>query len=390
MIRHLRDRFNHEYWPWWAIYLPVLPLYLWQALRMRRAAFFTNVNPAIDMGGFFGERKTDIYSLLPESSFPKTLCINAGTEALQAIVQVHAANFDFPLVVKPDVGERGDGVCKVNNVAGLMAALVGQRSDMLVQDLARGEHEFGLMFARDPVSGRTSLLSITGKRFLSVTGDGQHTVDALLSRTLRGERQRARLKTYVATLLDRVPALGEQVQVEPIGNHCRGTTFINAGHLRTSALEHAVDMLVGATVGLYYGRLDVRSESEVALQAGQFTVIELNGVSSEPGHIYDPSWSIWRCWAELIGHVRHIGSISRCLQAQGFEPNTLHDLVCRCEAHFGWRLGAARRLTALLAGRPSPHSPVTAPLSHGTTSGAPADAAGPPHVGRASPVVTAG
>ena len=53
MWRRLAEQLNHEYWPWWVFYLPVLPFYLYQALRQRRAAFFTNVNPGIDMGGFF-------------------------------------------------------------------------------------------------------------------------------------------------------------------------------------------------------------------------------------------------------------------------------------------------------------------------------------------------
>ncbi len=356
-MRRLRDRLNHEYWPWWLIYLPVLPMYLWQAVRMRRAAFFTNVCPAIDMGGFFGERKSDIYALLPEESYPKTVKVVAGTPADMVIAQVRSRGFTFPLIVKPDVGERGDGVRKVYDEARMLEAMDGHRSDMLVQELAYGEHEFGLMFAREPLSGRTVLLSITGKHFLSVTGDGDHTVEELLSMSYRGDRQRARLRTYAAPLLERVPGVGERVRVEPIGNHCRGTIFWNAEVLRTPELEGAVERLIGATTGLYYGRLDVRSDSEEILRAGGFTVIELNGVSSEPGHIYDPAWSIWRCWAELVRHVRHIGKISEQLHAQGVEPETLHALVCRCEVHFGWRLGAVRRILVLFTGSPATRPP---------------------------------
>ncbi len=348
-MKRLLDRLNHEYWPWWLIYLPVFPLYLWQAVRMRRAAFFTNVNPAIDMGGFFGERKSAIYARLPEGSFPGTIRVIAGTSPRHALEQVRAAGLDFPLIVKPDVGERGDGVARVKDADEVLPALKNAHADMLVQAIAPGDHEFGLMFARDPVTGRTALLSICSKRFLSVTGDGERTVDQLLAMTFRGDRQRARLMRYAAGKLAAVPRRGEQVQVEPIGNHCRGTTFLDGQHLRTPHLERAVEQLIDATEGFYYGRLDVRSESEDALRAGSFTVIELNGVSSEPGHIYDPSWSIWRCWAELVRHVRHIGTISMRLRERGSEPIKLHALVSRCESHFGWRLGALRRITAMFA-----------------------------------------
>lgn len=355
-MKRLLERFNHEYWPWWLIYLPVFPLYLWQALRMRRAAFFTNVCPGIDLGGFFGERKSGIYARLPEHCYPKTITVPGGTPQQEITARVRASGFSYPCIVKPDVGERGEGVRKVENEVQLLDALVIQRVDMLVQELARGEQEFGLMFARAPMTGRTELLSITGKRFLSVTGDGTHTVDALLALSYRGDRQRARLRTYAPELLGHTPGVGEHIRVEPIGNHCRGTLFCDAGHLRTPELESAVNQLIGATTDIYYGRLDVRSESEEALRLGRFTVVELNGVSSEPGHIYDPSWTIWRCWAELVRHVRHIGSISDKLLAQGVEPATLHTLACRCESHFGWRLGIIRRATSFFSDTPG--SPV--------------------------------
>ena len=96
---------------------------------------------------------------------------------------------------------------------------------------------------------------------------------------------------------------------------------------------------MGATAGLYCGGMDVRCTVEDALRAGSFMLIEVNGVSSEPGHIYDPSWSIWRCWAELVRHVRYIGRISMQLQQQGVEPASLRDVLVRSREHFGWRFG---------------------------------------------------
>lgn len=345
----LRDRFNHEHWPWWLMYLPVFPLYIWQAVRMRRAAFFTNVNPAMDMGGFFGESKSAIYRRLPTNRYPSTLNIPVHAPLEEAVAQVIEAGISFPCIVKPDVGERGQGVRRADTTVQLRAALSDRTGELLVQDLAPGKHEFGLMFARDPGTGRTTLLSITAKRFLTVTGDGQRTVHELLAGTFRGYRQLARLRRSAAELMATVPPKGARVMVEPIGNHCRGTTFIDGEHLRTAELEEAVGRLVSATNGFHYGRFDVRSTSEQALRAGEFTLIELNGVISEPTSIYDPSWSIWRCWTEVVRHMRHLGSISVQLHKQGVEPSTMHAVVVSCEAHFGWRLGGLRRMAALFA-----------------------------------------
>ncbi len=349
MWHRLADRLNHEYWPWQLIYFPVWPFYLYQAVRQRCAVFFTNVNPAIDMGGFFGESKAAIYALLPEQCYPKTVVVPPNTP-VDDVLRVHrAAGIPFPLIVKPDVGERGAGVMRITDEVALVRALANQPHDLLMQALASGSQEFGLMFAKDPASGRTELLSVCGKRFLSVTGDGERTIAELLARSWRGKKQLERLGHLHGDGLQAIPSNGELVTVEPIGNHCRGTTFFDARHLAAPRLLEAVDEIMSGTVGVHYGRFDVRSESEEALSEGRFTVIELNGVSSEPGHIYDPAYSIFRCWAELLRHVRRLGPISLQLQRAGHRPLTLHALVMRCEAYFGWKLGLLRRVAFVFA-----------------------------------------
>ncbi|HRH38036.1 MAG TPA: hypothetical protein PK760_06810, partial [Flavobacteriales bacterium] len=237
----------------------------------------------------------------------------------------------------------------IHNEEDLINALVQQPVPLLMQALARGEQEFGLMFARDVATGRTELLSVTGKRFLSVVGDGQRTVEQLLSLTWRGQKQIERLRSVKGEELLRVPTQGERVVVEPIGNHCRGTIFFDACDLATPALRDAVDALFKDVHGINYGRLDVRAESEQALREGRFMIVELNGVSSEPGHIYDPSYSIFRCWIELVRHVRHVGRISLHEQRRSHQPTTLGELITRCERYFGWRLGPVRRLAAAFA-----------------------------------------
>lgn len=334
--RALRERLSHEYWPWWLVYLPVVPFYLWQALRQRRAAFFTNVNPAIDLGGFFGESKWRIYQRLPEGSYPRTALIAPMTSELEVRATRDRAGIEFPLIVKPDIGERGRAVLLVHDEPSLLAALEQRDEAMLLQAIAPGDHEFGLMFLKDPDSGRTRLLSICGKRFLEVAGDGTSTVAELVRRTTRGRKQLVRLRKEQPELLARVPREGERVRVEPIGNHCRGTRFVDGGYLRSAALERAVDELLSSTTGIHYGRLDARARNEDELRAGRFTVIELNGVSSEPGQIYDPSHGIGWSWRELLRHVRLMGPLSTRLQALGHEPASLVEVMGRCATHFNW------------------------------------------------------
>lgn len=332
-------RWNHEYWPWYIIYLPVFPLLLWHALRVRSLVFFTNVDPAIDMSGFFGERKSEIYALLPYGSYPTTVLVESQVPSQEAVERMAHAHLSFPIIVKPDIGERGTGVVRVENEEALLPVLQGEHSGMLLQALVPWSYEYGLFFARDPLSGATKLLSITAKRFLTVHGDGQRTVEALLAQTHRGRKQIERLRGYKARLLASVPPKNEEVVVEPVGNHCRGTIFLDACHLNTPALQESVSRLMERTEGVYYGRFDVRAESEESLGEGRFTILEMNGVSSEPGHIYDPSYSIFRCWSELLRHVRHIPRISHRMRTKGHAPAPLRTVIERCRLHFGQEQG---------------------------------------------------
>ncbi len=333
-MARLRERFNHEYWPWQLIYLPALPAALWHAVRSGHGAFFTNVNPAMDLGGFFGESKSAILRSLPAAWYPTTLVVEPGTPWSSVQERMSDAGLAPPLIIKPDVGERGDGVSLVDTAEELCRALLATEHVQLLQRWVEWEHEYGLFVVKDPRSGRTRLLSITAKSTLKVRGDGKHSVEELLCGTWRGSKQVARLRRYKQALLASVPASGESVVVEPIGNHCRGTTFLDGNHLMAPALERAVGSIMTAVDGVYYGRLDVKAQDDEALRQGRFLVMELNGVTSEPGHIYDPSYSIFRCWRELLRHLAYLPKLSAALREQGHRPTTLRSLWKRYRLYF--------------------------------------------------------
>ena len=92
-----------------------------------------------------------------------------------------------------------------------------------------------------------------------------------------------------------MPAAGEAVRLARAGNHCQGTEFRDGRHLHTPALEAAVDAIARRIDGFYFGRFDVRYASPEALARGEgFAIVELNGVTSEATHVYDPDGSLAR------------------------------------------------------------------------------------------------
>ena len=129
--------FNWEYWPAWLVHAPTLLMWLWFALRSRSLFFFTNVNPVIETGGVFGESKINILRRIPKWALPKTIYVERQEMSLSEMnLAVKKENIDFPLIAKPDVGERGFMVSKIENEEALTNYFQNINSDFLIQEFA--------------------------------------------------------------------------------------------------------------------------------------------------------------------------------------------------------------------------------------------------------------
>ena len=64
LLGALRRKLEWEFWPPWALYLPLVPWIVWLAIRHRGLTVFTAANPGIEAGGFIGESKTAILGRL--------------------------------------------------------------------------------------------------------------------------------------------------------------------------------------------------------------------------------------------------------------------------------------------------------------------------------------
>lgn len=50
--------------------------------------------------------------------------------------------------------------------------------------------------------------------------------------------------------------------------------------------------------------------------------MELNGASSEPGHIYDPSLTLSEAYKDLLYHWKRLADISKGNMELGFKPTS--------------------------------------------------------------------
>jgi membrane protein DedA with SNARE-associated domain len=327
LIGFLKRKVRWEFWPAWAAYLPLIPYLAYLAIKHRSIALFTAANPGIFSGGLAGESKFQILSHLDaiEGAVPAFELISGAKTKEARIAQ--AERWPIPFVLKPNVGERGRDVAIVRSPDEIRRYFDGHAGDTIVQEYVPGL-EVGIFYIRHPEDAAGCIVSITEKVSPTVTGDGSSTLAELI---LADSRAVCLADAYLEAKresADRTPSAGEVVQLVEIGSHCRGSVFLDGGRLKTPELEAAVDRLAKAHPGFYLGRFDVRTSSLDDLRAGRgFKVIELNGVASEPTHIYDPAVSLTAAYRALFSQWRNAFEIGAWNRTRGYRPMPLRDLI---------------------------------------------------------------
>jgi membrane protein DedA with SNARE-associated domain len=342
-----------EFWPLWLFQVPVVLNGLWLGLRHRRLTLFTAANPGIPGGGFVLESKSEILGAIgdPDAvpAMRRLVLPDAAHERVAAVAAAHAEGaFGFPVVGKPDVGERGEGVTIVRDAAELAAWAAAAPREAILQRYVGGE-EFGVFYVRRPADATGSIFSITAKEFPQVAGDGRRTLEELI---LADDRAVCMAPLYFeknAARLDEVPAAGERVRLVEIGNHCRGTVFRDGRALATPALAARVDAIAKSFPGFHFGRFDLRAPSLEQFQAGRsLQVLEVNGVTSEATHIYEPGASLVAAYRTLFAQWRLAFEIGAANAARGAPVTSFAELV---------RLLAERRRRAAAASAPPSGAP---------------------------------
>ena len=333
-----------EFWPDWARHGPVVPYMVWLGLRHGSLTAFTAANPGLPLGGFIGERKAPLLDKLaadaPDLVPPHVLVTAAEPEERVAVGRRFVAANGWPVVCKPDVGQRAHGVVIARDADTLDRALATSRSDHVLQGFVPGV-ELGLLYLRHPDSEVGRLAGIGRKESRVLVGDGRSTLRELvlsLPETLaQADVHLARLGVRAAS----VPARGEAVSLGEVGAHSGGARFSDAEDLRTPALEQAVERAGRALSDFHVGRFDVRAASLDAVRAGEIQIIEVNGVGAEPVSLLDGSVGPLRLWAGMAAHRREAYAIGGWHARHGAPTSGIRGLLRGGREYRAQRAGEA-------------------------------------------------
>ncbi|MFZ1495709.1 MAG: hypothetical protein WAS72_01560, partial [Saprospiraceae bacterium] len=173
-----------------------------------------------------------------------------------------------------------------------------------------------------------NISSLCLKEPLSITGDGIHSILELLKQNPRAILQLKRLEKNWKESWNKIPEQHKHIVIEPIGNHCRGTKFVNINHLIDKDLISAFDELNGQTPGMLFVRYDLKCGSiEELKKLDNFKILEINGVGAEPAHIYDPNNAVIQNYKDLFQHWKTIYNIAMSQNKKGFQFMTWKEVL---------------------------------------------------------------
>jgi hypothetical protein len=311
-----------EYWPWQIANLPVIACWLFYALRARSLFFFSAVNPTIETGGLFGESKINILRQIPEQYLPATLFFSGHTSVSEMVTTIRKHPvIGYPLIVKPNIGERGLLVEKIRSETELISYLTTYRIDLLIQEFIDYPIELAVMHHRFPGQSHGKVTSICMKETLKVTGDGRKTVRELMQQLPRARFQINRFEQQYPDLLNNIPKNDEVLELEPIGNHSRGTQFLNGNPLINERIHSVFNQIGQQMEQIHYGRFDIKCKSLELLEQGEeIKILEYNGVGAEPAHVYDPAIPVWKKYLDFFRHWRILYQIYRVQKNKRVRP----------------------------------------------------------------------
>lgn len=293
-------------------YVPNLPYAFYLALRAKHSAFFSAANPCIKSSGNGTESKYDVIQLVPEKYRPKSILVTPNSTFSETLSKIEISKILFPLIAKPDIGFRGLLVKKINNKTELKSYLEKYPIDIIIQEFLDFKNECGVFYHRNPNDKKGKITSLTLKHFLSVIGDGKSSLKKLISEDNRAKLYIDLFSSIHKEKMENIPLKDEQVKLTAIGNHSKGTQFINGNHLISHKLEGVFDNLSNSIPGWYYGRIDLKYNSFKELEDGiNFKILEVNGILAEPTHIYDSeNYSYFKALKAIRTHWKSLYDIA--------------------------------------------------------------------------------
>ncbi len=293
-----------QYYPSWLVYAAYKYYVFTQSIfRFKGKLYPLVLNQAIpNNGGLAAAPKDQISKLFAPHLFAQSICI-APAQFAQAIQLINQQGLQFPLVAKPNNLNRGIDVVIIENKEQLNHYLQQANYQVLLEEFINLPQEVAV-FINKIDNQNCHILSITGKEFLHVTGNGHSSIKQLLQANIRYQMCKQQIDPLWQSHWHQVPNQGKQILIQPIGNFNKGTAFFDFTAYITPEMEQFFTSIMPAT-GINHGRFDIKIQDLSSLETGKnFKIIEFNGLIAEPVSYHEPSYSFLQAQKLILRHAR--------------------------------------------------------------------------------------
>ncbi len=275
-------------------------------------------------GGLLDDPKSDVYNKLNPSMIPNSRLVNSFASFNELLEK---GKIQFPLILKPDIGLKGLGVYQVTNIDDVkdyFSNIVEQ--NILVQEFVNYEKEFSLLFYHMPDSSEYAISSVVEKKYPSFIANGVDTIRKHLESDDNPFLNRKTAKVHLADQLDYIPAKGKVINFHKIGNYSQGSKFFALNEVPKD-LENRARKYFENMTGVHFFRVDFKAPSIHDFAMKDCKILEINGVKSEPLHIYDPSIKWSQKIADIRRHWKIIHRIVKLNKRRGMKFPRFRDAV---------------------------------------------------------------
>lgn len=321
--------YQYEFWPFWLFYIPAYFYYFYLVLKSKRWVYFSVLNPCMNFGGALLSSKHNYLKKLPKQWIPKSINIGPDLSLKNIEQQLHLNHIGFPLIIKPDMGERGKNVEKIDNEKQFKAYIEKKHNTVnyLIQEYIDYPIELGILFYW-VIHQNPQISSIGKKQFCTLVGNGKDSLRQLACQNHRIVHRKSTLKKRYGDKWEQIVPKGKRILLEPIGNHNRGTAFLDGRHHYSEDMLKWIMECVKNLKGFDYGRIDLKIDNWDSFKTQKgIKILEINGVNSEPIHIYDPSYSIWNAYCDIFKHMHIIYSLSKERLRHNYQTQSLGEFL---------------------------------------------------------------
>ena len=321
MVKKLLHKITDwERWPFKLLYAPLTPVWGWYMLRSWSIWFFTPSNPKLTFGGMEGEPKKEMYDLLPEALYPKTIYVVPGEEHTSILEKMENRGLRLPAILKPEAGGQGILLRKVDKIEELLDYHSKVPVEYIVQELVEYPMEVSVFYFRYPDKLTGKVTGFLHKLPLQVNGDGVHTLHQLIQQHPKAYKREEELQGKHGINFNNILKPGEKYMLSYAANHNRGARFINLASEIDEKLVKVFDELSLLVNDFYYGRYDIMCASVEDLKNGKnFSILEYNGCGAEPNHFYDTGYTLLGAYREILKHWKVLYRISRYNNSKGIK-----------------------------------------------------------------------